>query len=109
MNHISTDNHLSQITKKLQELNINPYQNNPNRSILSQMNLAKRQLQLQRQEATERRQHHLTFCQEILVLNGKKTKLPLLPPSKERNEELGASANSTIIPSHQDRQTVWHM
>jgi hypothetical protein len=74
MNNIPIDNQLHSTAEKLRKLNIDPNQNNANRSILSQMKLAKKNLQLQRSESTERRKQHLSFRQEVLVLEGKRLK-----------------------------------
>jgi hypothetical protein len=72
MNHIHIDKQLHTTAEKLRQLNIDPNQNNANRSILSQLKIAKKNLQIQRSTAIDKRQQHLSFRQEVLVLEGKK-------------------------------------
>jgi hypothetical protein len=53
--------------------NIDIFQNNPSRPAIYQLGHAKAHLRTQRQQAIQQRQQHLTFRQEVLVLEGKKT------------------------------------
>jgi hypothetical protein len=72
MNNLQMKQQLLNTQKHLQKLNIDPYQN-PTRPYIYQLRLAKRNLQQQRREAALHRQNHLTFQQEILVLQEKKS------------------------------------
>jgi hypothetical protein len=50
------------------------FHNNPHRPPLYQLKLAIKNLTLQRQQPDDKRHQHLTFRQEVLVLEGKKDK-----------------------------------
>jgi hypothetical protein len=64
--------HLSILRHQLQSSQIDPFQGNPHRTPLHQLNMARSNLQKERKGAIMKRQQHLTFRQEILVLEGKK-------------------------------------
>jgi hypothetical protein len=65
---------LTNIQKHLDTNNDDIFQGNPQRPALYQLRKAKLNLRRQRQLATTLRQEHLTFLQEVLVLEGKKEK-----------------------------------
>jgi hypothetical protein len=72
MNNLQTNKQLQHIESQLQILNINPHQGDSKRHMRYQLRLAKQKLQQQRKEAHLLRQTHLTFRQEILVLEERK-------------------------------------
>jgi hypothetical protein len=62
---------LDRIRAQLQIQTIDVFQNNPNRPAFYQLKVAKSNLRDQRQLACQQRDQHLTFRQEVLVLEGK--------------------------------------
>jgi hypothetical protein len=72
-NNINVSTQLLTITTKLQKLNLSVHQDSPHRPLQHQLRRAKENLHEQRRIAVKARQHHLTFRQELLVLEGKKT------------------------------------
>jgi hypothetical protein len=71
-NKIDVNTQLLAISNKLKSLNISIHQDCPNRPFQHQLRRAKQNLIEQRRIAVNARQHHLTFRQEVMVLEGKK-------------------------------------
>jgi hypothetical protein len=73
INNVNTQQKLTNIEKHMHDNNIDIYQSNQQRPAIYQLCHAKNNLKLQRATAYEQRQQHLTFRQEVMLLEGKKS------------------------------------
>jgi hypothetical protein len=109
LNKKKLEKELENIRRQLNEQNIDHLQNNPGRPPLYQLKLAKSHLDHERRHAILKRQQHLDFRQEMLVLEGKKARQQQFRPSKEQNDAPGASANFNYTRNQPERPGAYHI